>query len=137
MYVMFYQALNEFNEMTEELKKNIKDLTMGEIVHLKAGIMELEKQLDEAPFCLDIPESGKTVEGQEVLRCFFAAGFTIDQFGRYIRILDGVSSLLASNCTEATGCDKFSGVLRVLSTRLLSGHPALFLSSYAVSFINE
>ncbi|ODM90173.1 Regulator of telomere elongation helicase 1 [Orchesella cincta] len=126
------RALNEFNEMTEELKKSSKDLTMGEIVQLKASIMDLEKQLDEASFCLDIPEAGKTVEGQDVLRCFFAAGFTIDQFGRYIRVLDGVSSLLASNCTEATGCDKFSGVLRVLSTRLLSGHPAIFLSSYAV-----
>ncbi|CAL8080464.1 unnamed protein product [Orchesella dallaii] len=127
------RSMNDFNDMTEELKKSsTKDLTLGEIVQLKAAIMELEKNLDEAPFCLDIPESGKTVEGQDVLRCFFAAGFTIDQFGRFIRVLDGVSSLLASNCTEATGCDKFSGVLRVLSTRLLSGHPAIFLSSYAV-----
>lgn len=126
------QCLNEYNELSEEMKKTAKELTLGDIVKLKSTLLDLEKALDEAPFCLDIPSSGKTVSGAEVLRCFFSSGFTIDQFGRFVRILDGVSSFLASNYTEATGCDKFSGVLRVLSTRLLSGHPDLFLSSYAV-----
>lgn len=128
------KALNEFNEMTEELKKSAqaKELTLGEIVKLKSNLLDLEKNLDEASFCLDIPENGKTIKGAEVLRCFMDSGLTVNEFGRCIRVLDGVSSFLASNYTEATGCDKFSGVLRVLSTRLLYNHPELFLNSYAV-----
>jgi hypothetical protein len=106
-----------------------KDLSLASIVRLKQCFLKLEEELDK----IDGKAEGYLLPGDTIISILSESGFAFHVIPRMAADLDGISSFLTGNNHDATGCDKFGSVLRVLSSNSLAKSPRIFGESYKVN----
>lgn len=129
--------MNEFSDLNQNQESGgigvganslTKDLSLASIVKLKQCFLQLEEGLDK----IEGRQEGYLLPGDAILSIMAEAGFSSVVIPRLAVDLDGVSSFLTGNNHEASGCDKFGSILRVLSSNSLARSPKIFSESYKV-----
>jgi len=120
--------MNEFKEQGEGERApmgQLRELTLPCIVRLKQIFLSLEAELDK----VEGKSTGYLLPGEGFLEILSRSGFTTQTIPRLTAELDMVGTFLTGTNAEATGCDKFGSILRVLSS---NSHQKTFSDSYKV-----
>lgn len=124
------QALNEFKEQGEgenssSVSAQLKELSLAGILRLKQSFLTLEAELDK----IEGRATGYLLPANGFLEILSRSGFTSNMIPRIAADLDLVGTFLTGNNYDATGCDKFGSILRVLCS---NSHERTFTDSYKV-----